>query len=61
MYLLICAVGLFFAFKAEKHKKKFDIQTYKEINAFLEGKSLDEIEKVPKMVIEDCKIEDIKK
>ena len=45
VYLLICAVGLYFALRVEKHKKKYDIQTYKEINAFLEGKSLDEIEK----------------
>ncbi len=45
VYLLICAAGLYFALRVEKHKKKYDIQTYKEINAFLEGKSLDEIEK----------------
>ena len=29
-----------------KYKKKYDIQTYKEIVAFTNGKSLDEIEKV---------------
>jgi len=45
VYLVICAVGLYYALRVEKHKKKYDIQTYKEINAFLEGKSLDEIEK----------------
>lgn len=45
VYLVICAVGLYFAFRVEKHKKKYDIQTYKEISAFMEGKSLDEIEK----------------
>ncbi len=45
VYLVICVVGLYYAFRVEKHKKKFDIQTYKEINAFLEGKTLDEIEK----------------
>nr|MBP3598306.1 helix-turn-helix transcriptional regulator [Eubacterium sp.] len=45
VYLVICAIGLFFAVRVEKHKKKFDIQTYKEITAFMEGKSLDEIEK----------------
>ncbi len=45
VYLLICAVGILFALRVEKHKKKFDIQTYKEINAFMEGKILDEIEK----------------
>ncbi len=45
LYLLVCAVGMYFAIRVEKHKKKFDIQTYKEILAFSEGKSLDEIEK----------------
>ena len=45
VYLVICAVGLYFAFRVEKHKKKYDIQTYKEISAFMEGKNLDEIEK----------------
>ncbi len=45
MYALLAAVGLYFGLRVEKHKKKFDIQTYKEINAFLEGESLDEIEK----------------
>lgn len=45
IYLLIAAVGLYYAIRVEKHKKKFDIQTYKEIMAFSEGKSLDEIEK----------------
>lgn len=45
VYLMICVVGLYFGFRVEKHKKKYDIQTFKEINAFMEGKSLDEIEK----------------
>ncbi len=45
VYLVICAIGLFFAVRVEKHKKKIDIQTYKEITAFMEGKSLNEIEK----------------
>ena len=31
--------------KDEKYKKKYDIQTFKEIVAFTDGKSLDEIEK----------------
>ena len=37
--------GFIKAVKVEKQKKKLDIQTYKEINAFMEGKRLDEIEK----------------
>lgn len=45
LYLVICTAGLYFAFRVEKHKKKYDIQTYKEISTFMEGKSLDEIEK----------------
>lgn len=31
--------------RIEKYKKKYDIHTYKEIVAFTNGKSLDEIEK----------------
>ncbi len=37
--------GMYFAVRIEKYKKKYDIQTYKEIVAFTDGKSLDEIEK----------------
>lgn len=33
------------AFRVEKEKKKYDIQSYKEIVAFLEGRRLDEISK----------------
>lgn len=36
---------LYVAFMVEKKKKQFDIQTYKEIVAFSEGKNLDEITK----------------
>ena len=38
-------LGFLEAVKIEKYKKRMDIQTYKEINAFMEGKRLDEIEK----------------
>lgn len=38
-------LGFIEAVKIEKYKKRMDIQTYKEINAFMEGKRLDEIEK----------------
>lgn len=44
-YFILFAVGMYYGIRVEKHKKKFDIQTYKEIVAFSEGKSLDEIEK----------------
>lgn len=47
--LLIAAVlfaaALCFAIRLEKYKKNHDIQTYKEIIAFTEGKRLDELEK----------------
>lgn len=41
----IFAVTMYFALKVEKIKKDNDIQTYKEIVAFAEGKRLDEIQK----------------
>lgn len=44
-FLVVVAVTMYFAIRIEKVKKYLDIQTYKEIEAFLEGKSLDEIEK----------------
>ena len=43
VYVIIAVIGFYFALRVEKHKKKFDIQTYKEITAFLEGKSMDEV------------------
>jgi hypothetical protein len=36
---------MYFAFKVEKCKKNNNVQTYKEIVSFTEGKRLDEIEK----------------
>lgn len=45
IYLVIVVVGIYYAIQVEKHKKDLDIQTYKEIVAFTEGRSLTEIEK----------------
>lgn len=45
IYLIIVAVGMYHAIQIEKHKKYLDIQTYKEIVAFTEGRTLSEIEK----------------
>lgn len=45
LFLLLSAAAIYYALRIEKHKKKYDIQTYKEIVAFTEGKSLNEIEK----------------
>lgn len=44
-YVLIAGAGMYYAFKLERFKKENDIQTYKEIVAFTEGKPLDSIEK----------------
>jgi uncharacterized membrane protein (DUF485 family) len=40
---ILFAVTMFTAIKVEKMKKANNIQTYKEIKAFMEGKPLDEI------------------
>lgn len=45
-YFALLACALVFALKIEKIKKNNDIQTYKEILAFTEGKRLDEIQKI---------------
>lgn len=45
IWTVLAAVTLFVALAVEKKKKQFDIQTYREIIAFSEGKRLDEIEK----------------
>lgn len=42
---IIWAISLYFAFKVEKVKEDNDVQTYKEIVAFSEGKLLDDIQK----------------
>jgi len=41
--IVIMILALVSALKVEKLKKEFDMQTYKEITAFCEGKTLDEI------------------
>lgn len=42
---LIAIGGIYYGIVVEKHKKKFNIQTYKEIIAFSEGKNLAEVDK----------------
>lgn len=44
-WIVLAGVTMYDAGRIEKQKKKYDIQTYKEIVAFTEGKRLDEIEK----------------
>lgn len=41
---------MYYAFKVEKIKKDNDVQTYKEIVAFSEGKLLDDIQKQREIV-----------
>lgn len=45
IWLVILAAGSYVAMLVEREKKKFNMQTYREIIAFTEGKSLSEIEK----------------
>lgn len=45
VWAVLAAVTLYYALRVERQKKQYDIQTYKEIVAFTEGKRLDEIEK----------------
>lgn len=45
VWIVIAMITFHYAFKVEKMKKQNDIQTYKEITAFFEGKKLDEISK----------------
>ena len=43
IWVLLLAAAMYVAILVEKKKRKFDIQTYREILAFTEGKGLDEI------------------
>lgn len=45
IWIVILGAGSYVAMLVEREKKKFDMQTYREIIAFTEGKSLSEIEK----------------
>lgn len=44
--VILFGVTMYFVLKVEKVKKENDVQTYKEIVAFTEGKRLDEIDKI---------------
>ena len=44
IWVMIVAVAFYYGFRVDRHKKKHNVQTYKEILAFTEGKSLSEIE-----------------
>ncbi|MFA9379650.1 MAG: helix-turn-helix transcriptional regulator [Acetanaerobacterium sp.] len=45
IWVLLYVVTMYYAIRVEKQKKKFDIQTYKEILAFDNNKDLSQIEK----------------
>lgn len=45
IWILLAGIMMYYAARIEKQKKVHDIQTYREIVAFTEGKRLDEIEK----------------
>lgn len=45
VWILIYGVAIYYALQLEKQKEKYDIHTYKEILAFTEGQTLDEIQK----------------
>lgn len=45
IWLAIFGAAFYLAFLAERQKKQFDMHTYKEIAAFMEGASLNEIDK----------------
>lgn len=45
-FVVLWGISMFFAIEAEKIKKSNNIQTYKEIVAFTEGKKLDEIKQI---------------
>ena len=44
IWAVIFAATFYYGFRVDRHKKKHNIQTYKEILAFTEGKTLSEIE-----------------
>ena len=49
IYGIIFSAGMFYALSLEKLKKSCDVQTYREISAFMDGKRLDEIQKQREM------------
>ena len=45
IYILISILGMYYASRVEKFKKDNDLQTFKDIDAFLKGKKLDQIDR----------------
>ena len=42
---VVAIASIYYSIRVEKHKKRFNIQTYKEIIAFLDGRNMEELEK----------------
>lgn len=51
IWVLLFAITMVVAIRVEKYKKQFDIATFKEIVAFYDGKSLDEISKTKQVAV----------
>jgi transcriptional regulator with XRE-family HTH domain len=45
IWCIIFISAMYYSIKVEKHKKNNNVQTYKEILTFLDGKNLDEVQK----------------
>ena len=46
VWVALYAVAMFFAIRVERFKKKHDIQTFREIESFMNGESIDNIQKI---------------
>lgn len=45
IWSIIFIAAMYYSIKVEKHKKNNNVQTYREVVAFLDGKNLDEVQK----------------
>ncbi|CEQ22157.1 DNA-binding protein [[Clostridium] sordellii] len=45
IWIIIAIASMYYAIKVEKHKKYNNIQTYREILTFIDGKNMDEVQK----------------
>ncbi|CEQ02947.1 DNA-binding protein [[Clostridium] sordellii] len=45
IWIIIAIASMYYAIKVEKHKKDNNIQTYREILTFIDGKNMDEVQK----------------
>ncbi|RGX06642.1 helix-turn-helix domain-containing protein [Paraclostridium sordellii] len=45
IWIIIAIASMYYAIKVEKHKKDNNVQTYREILTFIDGKNMDEVQK----------------